>query len=150
MQTFEFKECEMGTVKLIVIYPCPKDIESFERVYKERTCAHGRREACRQDKNCGEQNSRFPARDTALPSHCRDPFPLHGGSASLRRIGRPQTDARECSGNFFRRRTDLPGRRRGSIRVSREVTYRPRLPPQPQFRTPAPALYALVFPSEGL
>jgi len=82
----------MGTVKLIVIYPCPKDIESFERVYKERTCAHGRREACRQDKNCGEQNSRFPARDTALPSHCRDPFPLHGGSASLRRIGGWQTD----------------------------------------------------------
>ena len=24
----------MGNVKLIVIYPCPKDIESFERVYK--------------------------------------------------------------------------------------------------------------------
>jgi uncharacterized protein (TIGR02118 family) len=31
---FDFKECEMGNVKLIVIYPCPKDIESFERVYK--------------------------------------------------------------------------------------------------------------------
>jgi uncharacterized protein (TIGR02118 family) len=24
----------MGNVKLIVIYPCPKDLESFERVYK--------------------------------------------------------------------------------------------------------------------
>jgi uncharacterized protein (TIGR02118 family) len=24
----------MGNVKLIVIYPCPKDIESFEQVYK--------------------------------------------------------------------------------------------------------------------
>ena len=24
----------MGNVKLIVIYPCPKDIESFERVYE--------------------------------------------------------------------------------------------------------------------
>jgi uncharacterized protein (TIGR02118 family) len=24
----------MGNVKLIVIYPCPKDIESFERAYK--------------------------------------------------------------------------------------------------------------------
>jgi uncharacterized protein (TIGR02118 family) len=24
----------MGNVKLVVIYPCPKDIESFERVYK--------------------------------------------------------------------------------------------------------------------
>ena len=24
----------MGNVKLIVIYPCPKDLDSFERVYK--------------------------------------------------------------------------------------------------------------------
>ena len=24
----------MGNVRLIVIYPCPKDLESFERVYK--------------------------------------------------------------------------------------------------------------------
>src|SRR5580693_176738 len=32
--TDDFKECEMGNVKLIVIYPCPKDLESFERVYK--------------------------------------------------------------------------------------------------------------------
>ena len=75
----------------------------------------------RQDQNCGEQNSRIPTRNTALPSHCRDPFPLHGGSASLRRIGRRQTDARECSGNFFRRSTDVPGRRKGSVRISREV-----------------------------
>jgi uncharacterized protein (TIGR02118 family) len=34
IQTFGFKECEMGNVKLIVIYPGPKDIESFERLYK--------------------------------------------------------------------------------------------------------------------
>src|SRR5271155_2495945 len=48
---------------------------------------------------------------------------------SIRRGGGPLTVqpfvvARYHSGQ---RRTDLPGRRRGSIRVSREVTYRPRV-----------------------
>jgi len=32
-------------------------------------------ETCRQDKNCGEQNSRFPARDATFSSHAEIHFP---------------------------------------------------------------------------
>ena len=82
------------TVKLVVIYPCPDDIEAFETVYNRDHVPMAVAKLAGKTKICGEQNSRFPARDTTFSSHCRDPFPLHGGSASLRRIGRWQTDDR--------------------------------------------------------
>jgi hypothetical protein len=42
------------------------------------------------------------ARDTTIPSNCRDPFPNHEGSGSVRRSGRRQTDNRQFGGDFFR------------------------------------------------
>ena len=115
------------TVKLVVIYPRPANVEAFETVYKRDHVPMAVEKLGGKTKIVASKIVGSPQGTPPFPSHCRDPFPLHGGSASLRRIGRWQTDARECSGNFFRRRTDLPGRRRGSIRVSREVTYRPRV-----------------------
>jgi hypothetical protein len=86
----------MAGAKLVVIYPRPKDIVSFEHVYL---------------------NEHVPMAVATVPSRCRDPFFDNGGSASVHRIGRRQTDDRQCGGDFFRRRTDFPGRRRGSICV---------------------------------
>jgi hypothetical protein len=106
----------MAGARLIVIYPRPKDIESFERVYLNEH-VHGRRKARRQEQDCSEQDSWFPTRNATVPSYCRDPFPNNEGSGGVRRIGRRQTDNRQCGGDFFRGRTDLPGLGRGSICV---------------------------------
>ena len=80
------------TVKLVVIYPRPNDIEAFETVYNRdhvpmAVAKLGGKTKIVASKIVG-------SRDTTLPSHCRDPFPLHGGPASLRRIGGWQTDDR--------------------------------------------------------
>ena len=63
------------TVKLLVIYPRP-NVEAFETVYDRDHVPMAVEKFGRQDEDCGEQNSRFPTRDTNLPSDCRDPFPL--------------------------------------------------------------------------
>jgi hypothetical protein len=84
----------MGNVKLIVIYPCPKDIESFERVYKNEHVPMAVEKLAGMIKIVASKIVSSPQRETTFSSHCRDPLPLYGGSASLRRIGRWQTGDR--------------------------------------------------------
>src|ERR1700686_1880048 len=78
----------MGNVKVIVIYPRPKDIESFERVYKNEHVPMAVAKLAGKTKIVASKIVGSPQGTPPFHRICRDPFPLHGGSASLRRIGR--------------------------------------------------------------
>ena len=55
-------------VKLVVIYPRPKDVEAFETVYN-RDHAQGGRETCRQNQDCRDQGTRFSGGRTSVAPH---------------------------------------------------------------------------------
>jgi hypothetical protein len=88
-----FKENEM-TVKLVVIYPRPDDIEAFETVYNRdhvpmAVAKLGGKTKIVASKIVGSPQGTPPFHRIAAIH-----FPSMGGPASLRRIGGWQTDDR--------------------------------------------------------
>ena len=100
----------MAGAKLIVIYPTPTDIESFERVYHNQHVPMAAEKLAGKTKIVASKIVEVTARGTPLLSGCRHPFPHHGRSASVRGVGRGQTNDRQCRGDLFRRHADFIGR----------------------------------------
>jgi hypothetical protein len=107
----------MAGAKLIVIYPRPKDTESFERVYLNEHVPMAVEKLASKNKIVASKivgsGQGTPHFHRVVEIH----FPTNEGSGSVHRIGRRQTDDRQCGSDFFRGRTDFPGRRRRSICV---------------------------------
>src|ERR1700676_2434595 len=89
------------TVKLVVIYPHPDEIDAFETVYNRDHVPMAVAKLAGKTKIVASKIVGSPQGTPPFHRICRDPFPLHGGSASLRRIGDWQTDDRECMLRFL-------------------------------------------------
>jgi len=89
------------TVKLVVIYPRPDEIDAFETVYNRDHVPMAVAKLAGKTKIVASKIVGSPQGTPPFHRICRDPFPLHGGSASLRRIGDWQTDDRECMLRFL-------------------------------------------------
>src|ERR1700676_3091585 len=76
------------TVKLVVIYPRPDEIDAFETVYNRDHVPMAVAKLAGKTKIVASKIVGSPQGTPPFHRICRDPFPLHGGSASLRRIGR--------------------------------------------------------------
>jgi hypothetical protein len=81
-------------VKLVVLYPRPKDVETFETVYNRDHVPMAVDKLAGKTKIVATKVLGSPQGMPAFHPYCGDPFPLHGSSASLRRIGGWQTDDR--------------------------------------------------------
>ena len=90
----------MAEVKLVVMYPRPKDIDAFEKVYQNEhvplAVSIGR-----QDQNSWDQGARFAGRYSCFLSHRRDSFPVNGGSGSMRSVRRREASACPCRDDFL-------------------------------------------------
>jgi len=90
----------MANVKLVVMYPRPKDIDAFEKIYQNEHVPLAVQTGG-QDKDCRDQGIVFTARYSSFLSHRRNSFPLDGGSGSMRRVRWWEAGACPCRGDFF-------------------------------------------------
>jgi hypothetical protein len=138
----------MGNVKLIVIYPRPKDLESFERVYKTEHVPMaveklGGKTKLVASKIVGSRKGHH--RSIALQRSISPPWrlcKLAPHRTAAKRHSRMQWPFLPAAHRSFWSR-----KRKYSFFKGSDLS--PRLP-RPLFSTPAPALCALIFSSEGL
>jgi len=88
-------------VKLIIIYPRPKDVRAFETVYKNQHVPMAVEKLGGKTKVCRDPGARVSERGTRVPPHCRGSLSLDARTGGLRGVGRWQTDACECSRNLI-------------------------------------------------
>ena len=100
----------MAGVKLIVMYPRPKDIEAFEKVYQKEHVPMAVEKLKGKTKFVATKVIGSPQGTPPLLPDCRSPLSFHGCVAGLRRIRRRQRDAGPCGENFFRRPAGGHGR----------------------------------------
>ena len=91
----------MAGVKLLVIYPRPKDIEIFEKLYQEEHVPMAVDKLAWQNEVYRDQGRGNPGWDTpcVLPNR-RGPFPVPGGIASVCAVRRWQRNRRPCRQNL--------------------------------------------------
>ena len=81
----------MAGAKLIVIYPRPTDIESFERVYQNQHVPMAVEKLVGKTKIVASKIVGSPQGTPSFHRVAEILFPNHGGSASVRGVGRGQT-----------------------------------------------------------
>jgi hypothetical protein len=91
----------MAGVKLMVMYPRPKDVDAFEKVYQKEHVPMA------VEKLKGK----------TFLSHRRSPLPFHGSIASLRRFRRRPADGGTCRENIIGRTTGGDDRRRRVVQL---------------------------------
>ena len=91
----------MAEVKLVVMYPRPKDIDAFEKVYQNEHVPLAVAVLGGKTKIVGTKVLGFTARYSSFLSHRRDSFPVDGGSGGMRRVRRWEAGACPCRDDFF-------------------------------------------------
>ena len=112
------------TVKLVVIYPRPDDIDAFETVYNRDHVPMAVAKLAGKTEIVASKIVGSPQGTSPFHRIAEIHFPyMEALQACAASEGGKQTIANAVA--ISSGGTDLPGRRRGSIRVSREVTYHP-------------------------
>jgi len=82
----------MAGVKLIVMYPTPKDVPTFERVYQDEHVPMAVKKLAGKDQTRRHQGPRFAPGEAGLLSDRGGPFPVAPGARGVRRFGRWKGD----------------------------------------------------------
>ena len=78
----------MAGVKLMVMYPRPKDVDAFEKVYQKEHVPMAVEKLTGKTKLVATKVTGSPHGNCAVLSHRGSPLPFHGSIAGLRRFGR--------------------------------------------------------------
>ncbi len=107
-------------VKLVVMYPCPQDVEAFEKDYNHHHVPMAVEKLASETKIVTSKIVGSPRGTLPFYRIAEIHFPpMAILEACTTSEGGKQTIA-NASSDFFRQRTNCPGRRRGSICVSGE------------------------------
>lgn len=104
----------MATAKLIVAYPQPKDVEAFEKIYREEHVPMATANLAGKT-NRRHQDLEISTGEAGVLSRGRGVFPVNGCVAALRGIGRREGHACQCRENFARWSPGDYDRRRGYV-----------------------------------
>ena len=91
----------MANVKLVVMYPRPKDIDAFEKIYQNEHVPLAVAKLEGKTKIVATKVLASPQGTPSFLSHRRDSFPVDGGSGSMRRVRWQEAGACPCRDDFF-------------------------------------------------
>jgi hypothetical protein len=107
----------MAGVKLVVIYPRPKDIEVFEKLYQEEHVPMAVDKLAGKTKFIATKIVATPDGHPSLLPNRRGLFPIPGSIASVCAVRRWQRNRRPCRQNLEWWHPDIPGCRRANAHV---------------------------------
>jgi len=111
----------MPDMKLVVIYPRPKDVDAFEKVYQDEHVPLAVAKTGREDQDGCNQDTRLPARYGSFLPDCGSLFPVDRCAGSMRGVGRRQGGTRSRCKDFVGRGANFPGSRRRDFHVHQKV-----------------------------
>jgi hypothetical protein len=112
----------MPSAKLVVIYPVPKDRETFERLYHDQHVPMAIKKLVGKTKIVATKVlSSAQGGPRAVSSRCRDPFPFNVSPTGVRREGRSKGDVSERRFHFDGRRADLHRCGRRNVHVLTQI-----------------------------
>ena len=106
----------MADVKLVVMYPHPKDVDAFEKIYQTQHVPLAVAKLGGKSKMVATKVLGSPQGTPPLP-HCRGLLSFNAGSGSVRCFGRRERSPGTRGEDFFRGNTNLLGGRRVNLYV---------------------------------
>ena len=100
----------MSGIKLVALYPRPKDVEAFEKLYTEEHVPMAVEKIVGKTKIVASKVLASPQGRPAFLPRRRGSLPLPSGLGRLRRLSRRQGDHRSRRQNLLRRAAHIPYR----------------------------------------